>query len=561
MGALEIPVLISIWSSVLMYLVFIYINMIKKDKFLEWGKKIIIFRILAHFITIAIVYGWIEENSTFVFFRGAFNIVSYNILIYLINEFFYKAFPTWKKNIFYIMYILAFMALIVQSKTQCLIDITVFIMGVLFLYEGLRLRRRKISSNIIKNFIITLIFGGFYFIIFSIFALNKKYLPVLYILSISCQVKFFIELGLLSLEKMYIDILDLEQSVKHKESRLQDIISSQRDIIFEVDRYGKFTFVSEAAIEILGYKSEDMRGEHIENFIDIDFQKYFFAGDERYFDVEVIGKSCNNDNINLRMSFKNKIGYYNSFNGAIGSIKDITEKNRMEKVIEDEKYKIEFFTNVSHDIKTPLNVINSSIQMLEQKNIKESKREEYIGIIKNNTFRLIKLLNNLIDLSKIESGYYDLNKQQGNIVYTVENICDSLIPYIKSKNIDFIFDTEEEEIITIFDEDVIERVMLNLISNAVKFTNNNGKIKVYIKKKKENVIISVKDNGIGISESKLDTIFDRYVKAHNTCGHYGNGVGLSIVKSFVELHNGSIKVSSKENKGTKFIITLPIILS
>ncbi|WP_367665168.1 ATP-binding protein [Clostridium sp.] len=448
-----------------------------------------------------------------------------------------------------------------ESKSESLINITVFIMGALFIYEGIILMSIDIKSKIFKNFIVTVILVGIYFIIFPMFSLNERYLPLLYMLSIFLQVKFFIELGLLNLEKVYLEIVDLEQEIKHKELRLKDIISSQRDIIFEIDKNGDFTFVSDSSIEILGYNLEDIIWNNIQRFIYIDFSRYFLRGEATYSDIEVVGRTHKNDNINLEMSFKNKRGYYNDFNGAVGSIRDITENKKMKKLIEEDKFKMEFFTNVSHDIKTPLNVINSSIQLLEQENLKENKRKEYLEVIKNNTFRLIKFLNNIIDLSKIDSGYYELNKTKGNIVYTVENICDSLILYITSKNIDFVFDTEEEEIITTFDEDVIERIILNLISNSVKFTHRGGNIIVNIKREKDKVMISVKDNGIGICEDKLCTIFNRYVKVHNNCGQYGNGVGLAIVKSFVELHNGSIKVISKENQGTEFIIALPINFS
>jgi len=149
-----------------------------------------------------------------------------------------------------------------------------------------------------------------------------------------------------------------------------------------------------------------------------------------------------------------------------------------------------------------------------------------------------------------------------NIVYLIEEICQSVIPYSDQKSITLEFDTMEEEIITAVDVDKIERIILNLLSNAIKYTNPGGKISVVVSREGENVNISVQDTGIGIPEDKQKSVFERYqqVDSSLTKGIDGCGLGLSIVKSFVELHGGSIKVKSEPDMGSEFKISLPIKL-
>jgi len=172
----------------------------------------------------------------------------------------------------------------------------------------------------------------------------------------------------------------------------------------------------------------------------------------------------------------------------------------------------------------------------------------------------LKLVNNLIDITKFELGSYKLKLENLNIVEVVEDIVLASIDYSTCKDIDLIFDTEEEEIITAIDEDKIERVMLNLLSNAIKFTNAGGNIYVYVKRVKEAVFISVEDNGIGIPKDKVNEIFNRFYQVSDPLKKHeeGSGIGLCIVEEIINLHKGKINVYSELNKGTKFEIILPV---
>nr|WP_275890922.1 HAMP domain-containing sensor histidine kinase [Romboutsia hominis] len=228
--------------------------------------------------------------------------------------------------------------------------------------------------------------------------------------------------------------------------------------------------------------------------------------------------------------------------------------------------KNEFFSNISHEFKTPLNIILGSMQLLNQSIYKNSITTEklinHISTIKQNSYRLLRLVNNLIDISKIETGYYELQLSNNNIVNIIEDITLSVVNYVECKNINLIFDTDTECEILACDPDKIERVMLNLLSNAIKYTGEYGEIIVSLKSDGKKVIVSVKDNGTGIPKDKIGIIFDRFGQVNDALikRREGSGIGLSLVKSLVEMHGGSIRVESELNIGSEFIFEIPVSL-
>jgi PAS domain S-box-containing protein len=245
----------------------------------------------------------------------------------------------------------------------------------------------------------------------------------------------------------------------------------------------------------------------------------------------------------------------------------IDEKNRFLRQTEDlERLRSEFFANVSHELRTPVNVIFSSLQLLRLKITQpedpqeSSKLLKYIDIMKQNCYRLIRLINNLIDVTKIDSGYFNIDFKNYNIVKIIEDITLSIVEYVEEKGITLIFDTDLEEKVMACDADSIERIILNLISNAVKFTGINGIITVTITEEKDNLVINVRDNGIGIPAEKQKVIFDRFAQADKSLvqAKEGSGIGLSLVKSLVEMHKGSISVNSEHGRGSEFIVELPV---
>ena len=240
------------------------------------------------------------------------------------------------------------------------------------------------------------------------------------------------------------------------------------------------------------------------------------------------------------------------------------EKKKLEETIQLESIRNEFFGNISHEFKTPLNIILGIVQLIDKNieldNITKENLIRHVDIMKQNSYRLLRLVNNLIDISRIDIGYYNLQPSNYNIVKVIEDITLSIAEYVKHKKINLIFNTDVEEITLACDPDKIERVMLNLLSNAIKYTDDNGDIYVSLNKVNEDVVVSVKDSGVGIPNDKLELIFDRFGQANDILSRRceGSGIGLSIVKSIVEMHGGKIEVFSEIGKGSEFVFNIPI---
>ena len=230
--------------------------------------------------------------------------------------------------------------------------------------------------------------------------------------------------------------------------------------------------------------------------------------------------------------------------------------------IKIEENKNKYLVNLSHELRTPLNVISSTNQLLlelsKKDNIKADKLAYYIDISERNCNRLLNLVNNILDNTKLQSKMYTLNLKEVDIIYLVEETSLTLIDYIKSKSIELIIDPEVEEKVILCDDYEIERCIVNLVSNAAKFTPEGGNITITIKDLDDKVMISVLDTGVGIEEKYHKTIFDRFNQVDNDESKGGSGLGLSITSKIVELHKGEIYVESKVGEGSNFVIILPV---
>lgn len=257
-----------------------------------------------------------------------------------------------------------------------------------------------------------------------------------------------------------------------------------------------------------------------------------------------------------------RIELNNILNNQVNNLMGFEKKYN--EIKEIEKAKTQFFANLSHEIKTPINIIYSFFQLLD---INKGKGEtelwnsynKYYGTIKQNCYRLLRLVNNLVDITKIDSGFMKLNFINYEIVSLVEDITLSIVPYVESKNITVLFDTYVEELVIKCDPESLERVILNLLSNAVKFSNENGNITVLLDANKDFVIIKVKDDGIGIAPEVSDYVFERFAQEDKSFNRKkeGSGIGLSLVKSLVELHGGVVYLEKSVEQGCEFVIKLP----
>ena len=270
---------------------------------------------------------------------------------------------------------------------------------------------------------------------------------------------------------------------------------------------------------------------------------------------------CSIQNIYTQFKENNYAIIFKDISAKLRSQKYLIEYEKMKK---HEEVKNEFFANISHELRTPLNIFYSTLQLLDIKSNDMSVdfRQVYENnkqYLKINCKRMLRLINNIIDITKIDVGFTKAKFTNCDIVRVVEDITLSVINYANNKNINIVFDTEVEEHIIKCDSSMIERAILNLLSNAIKFTKENGNIFVNLYKDENWVHIIVKDDGIGIPISIQNIIFERFVQGDKSLTRLneGSGIGLSIVKSIVELNNGEIYLYSDEENGTEFEILLP----
>lgn len=235
-------------------------------------------------------------------------------------------------------------------------------------------------------------------------------------------------------------------------------------------------------------------------------------------------------------------------------------RNDKEKEIELSELKLNFFTNISHEFRTPLTLIISPLNELMENTEIDPKVAKKISVIERNANRLLNLINQLLDFRKAEFGLLQLSAAQGNIVRFSKEVYLYFNEMAISRGIKYKFKHTDNEILFPFDRSKIEIVLCNLLSNAIKYCSAGDTITLTVEKQDEFCIITVKDTGLGMEEDYLDKIFDHFfqIKSAETSNMVGSGIGLTFSKKIVELHHGTIDVQSKLKEGTEFRIKLPL---
>ncbi|WP_139957009.1 hybrid sensor histidine kinase/response regulator transcription factor [Flavicella sediminum] len=231
--------------------------------------------------------------------------------------------------------------------------------------------------------------------------------------------------------------------------------------------------------------------------------------------------------------------------------------NLEKKLRETDQEKIKFFTNISHDLKTPLTMVKEPLEKILRNTLPTEEKQFLLETASNNANRLVKLVNQVLNFSTIHTGELTLNIQKIEFVRFIRTLVHNFKFQADQKNIDLIFDVDSENLPLYIDKEKIERVFFNIISNSFKNTPNGGKIIVKIIHEKENqsVKLIIEDTGKGIRRDKLKKIFSRFFQSDSEV--QGQGIGLSIVKEYIEAHEGSVVIESEQNKGTKVLISLP----
>ncbi|AOY76056.1 ATP-binding protein [Clostridium formicaceticum] len=242
---------------------------------------------------------------------------------------------------------------------------------------------------------------------------------------------------------------------------------------------------------------------------------------------------------------------------------DVTPQVKLQKETERlTKSREEYFATISHELRSPITIIHSVVQMLKSEYYTRHLTDgtkRLVSKVEKNTLRLLRLVNNFLDITRAEAGFMKLTLTNTNLVTYTDFIVESILPIGEKKNIEIDFSYDCSTATIALDVEKYERILLNLLSNAFKFTESNGKIQVYIQEDEEYMKVGVKDSGIGIAQEEVDKIFNRfYIAEHINKGeHRGTGIGLSLVKKLMEFMGGKIEVYSQKGNGSEFILFFP----
>lgn len=376
--------------------------------------------------------------------------------------------------------------------------------------------------------------------------------------------------------KEYLEDL-VEKRTKQLENRtvfLRTLIDTIPNPVFVKDKQGRYTDVNEAFTEFFGIKPSDVIGKNVKIFENDDIVKITEQIDKRLIEesgtkiYESFAFNKNKEKVDVRI-FKASFGPAGGKpEGIAGLIIDISDTKRteeqMKKALEREKelneMKSNFISMASHELRTPLTAIYSSTELIEMYGRKwpQAKYAEHISKIKYSVDNLIDLMEDLLTLSRVDSGAIKFAPSSINLKIFVEKIIDSLESLLlDTHNLSVEINLNNDYYI--LDKKLINYIIQNLLSNALKYSPKGGKVKVMLFDDEENIHFKIRDEGIGIAEDEIDNLFEPFYRASNVSDITGTGLGLSIVKDAVDLHNGKIFVRSIENEWTEFEICLPIV--
>jgi two-component system phosphate regulon sensor histidine kinase PhoR len=240
--------------------------------------------------------------------------------------------------------------------------------------------------------------------------------------------------------------------------------------------------------------------------------------------------------------------------GVVVVLRDVTREREIEQMKKD------FISSVSHELRTPLTSIMAYTDaILSTPALSEQSKREYLLIIEEESKRLASLIESILEISRIESGKSGMNWQEVDISAVVMRVFSALIPVANKGFIHLGLDVPDKPIIVKGDENKIESIISNLVNNAIKFTPDGGMVNISARLQQEQLCICVTDSGLGIPKESLPKIFDRFYRVYRPSKKIqGTGLGLAIVKEYVSMHGGRIEVESKEGKGSKFTVILPL---
>jgi PAS domain S-box-containing protein len=397
------------------------------------------------------------------------------------------------------------------------------------------------------------------------------------------------------LTKLFTTLMDItprklaEIALGESEEKYRHLVETSQDIIWSCDAQGHITFVNQAVKQIYGYEPEEMIGYSFSDFLapaqidrNWELQQRLLTGDDVFqYESIVLGKNGRQIDVNTKAMAR--LDADGNITGTTGTASDITERKQAEIALQKakeeadraNKAKSEFLSNMSHELRTPLNAILGFTQLLARDAALGSDQQQYLGIISRSGEHLLDLINNILQMSKIEVGLVTLNNSTFDLHKMLKNTEEMLKLQAEKKGLQLIFDaTPDVPQYVETDESKLRQVLINLVGNAIKFTREGGvnlRIKHELLENKIHgeippidnccLLFEVEDTGAGISPSEMDKLFQPFAQTESgRKAQEGTGLGLPISKQFVELMGGKMTVTSSVGNGSIFRFDVKVSL-
>jgi PAS domain S-box-containing protein len=371
--------------------------------------------------------------------------------------------------------------------------------------------------------------------------------------------------GILGITRDVRERKKAEEALRESEERFRDLFENANDLIQSIDMEGRYIYVNRKWLEVLGYSKEEVsklnmfdvvRNDQIAHCMDC-IEEVAQGGAIDKVETVFVSKSGREIFVEGSVNAKFEGGRPVSTRGIF---RDITERKKAEEAIRElDRLKSEFISDISHELRTPLHSIKGFGKLILDGKVPDPNvQREFLTIIENQSNRLDKLVSNLLDASRLESGRFNINKRRMSMLGTIHETVETLRGVAGGRGM-----TIKEDIPTALpeidaDKERLEQVMFNLIGNAVKFSNDDDEVTVRAEVKERELLVQVIDHGIGIPQEAMPRLFQRFYRVEASSSVGGSGLGLYISKQIIEAHGGHIWVESEAGKGSTFSFTVPL---